>query len=84
MKEKKTVGQEIMDWWHENKKIVKTGLICGTVGILYGAVKGAQANNALWLEHGFTPAQDDVEVPCDDLELTNENCDDPELLEAVK
>lgn len=41
MDEKKTTKTRINEWWHKNKKLVKTGLICGLAGAAYGFIKGA-------------------------------------------
>ena len=84
MKEKRNWKQEIKDWWNDNKKVIKAGVVCGLLGIGYGFIKGLTTSNEMWMRHGFTKAEDDVEEPYDELGLTESNCDDPELLELVR
>lgn len=81
---KRNWTQEIKDWWNENKAAIKAGITFGAIGMFYGLATGMSATNKLWMDHGFTPATDDFEEPCDEFELTDENCDDPELAEIVK
>lgn len=84
MKEKRNFKQEIKDWWNEHKKAIKTGVVCGLVGIGYGFIKGLTTSNEMWLRNGFTKAEAEPEEPCDELELDETNCDDPELLELIR
>ena len=49
MKTKRNYKQEIKDWWVENKKAVKTGIVCCLVGIGYGFIKGMSASDKLWM-----------------------------------
>lgn len=84
MNEKKTFGEEVKEWWHDNKKVVKAGVVCGLAGLAYGFIKGMNSMNELWFKHGFEPAKaDPVEpYPYDDLE-SSDDCDDPELIELI-
>ena len=84
MSENKTFKQQIKDWWNDNKRVIKAGIAFGALGVAYGFIKGAGATDRLWLEHGFERAVDDSEDSSDNFGLTEENCDDPELLEIVK
>ena len=47
MNEKKTLGQEIMGWWQDNKTVVKTGIVCGLAGLAYGFIKGTLTSHQL-------------------------------------
>ena len=82
MKEKRNWKQEIKDWWKDNKKAIKTGVVCGLFGIGYGFIKGISTSDEKWMKYWLAPAADDE--PCDELELDETNCDDPELLELVR
>lgn len=84
MDEKKTFKQQVKDWWQENKRVIKVSITCGVIGIGYGFIKGMNAANDLWLRHGFERAVDDSDDSSDNFCLTEENCDDPELLEMIK
>lgn len=84
MDEKKTFKQQVKDWWQENKRVIKAGITFGVIGIGYGFIKGMNAANDSWLKHGFERAVDDSDDSSDNFGLTEENCDDPELLEMVK
>lgn len=84
MNEKKTFKQQVKDWWQENKRVIKAGITFGVFGIGYGFIKGMNTANESWLNHGFERAFDDSEDQSDGFELTEENCDDPELLEIVR
>ena len=84
MDEKKAFKQQVKDWWQENKRIVKTGITFGVIGIGYGFIKGMTATNDSWLNHGFERAIDDSDDYSNEFGLTDENCDDPELLEMVQ
>lgn len=84
MNEKKTILEQAKNWWNDNKRVIKTGLICGVLGVMYGMVEGCKSQNEMWLKYGFERAGADPE-PADDMYgLTEENCDDPELLELVR
>lgn len=84
MKKKRNFKQEIKDWWNENKLAIKTGAICGLLGIGYGFIKGLSTSDKMWMEHGFTKAEAESEESYDELGLTESNCDDPEYLELVR
>ena len=77
MDEKKTFKQQVKDWWQENKRVVKTGITFGVIGIGYGFIKGMTATNDLWLNHGFERAIDDSYDSSNEFGLTGENCNDP-------
>ena len=84
MKEKKTFVQQLKDWWNEHKREIKVGIAFGTLGVAYGMFKGYATADKMWMDHGFTHIMDNPELPDDELDLTENNCDDPELLEIVK
>lgn len=65
MNEKKTFKEQVKDWWQDNKRVIKVGVTCGFIGIMYGFVKGMGASDKLWLEHGFEKAMDNSDLPCD-------------------
>lgn len=83
MNEKKTFYQEAKEWWQDNKKVVKTGVICGLIGLSYGFVKGVTTMAKMVVSNSIKYEPDKTELPCDDLGLTDANCDDPELFELV-
>lgn len=83
MNEKKTLGQEIKEWWQENKKVVKTGIVCGLAGIAYGFIKGTLTVSNMLINGDISVVRPE-KPDYDSDELTEENCDDPELLELVK
>lgn len=83
MNENKTLFQHAKGWWDDNKTVIKAGLICGVLGVMYGMVEGGKAQNELWLKYGFERAKASHE-PCDEYGLTEANCDDPELLELAR
>ena len=81
--EKRNYKQEIKEWWNENKRVIKTGAACIGVGFAWGYIKAVEHLNGI----NITLTAGDKtygSVPCDDLGLTESNCDDPELLELVK
>lgn len=82
MKIRRNYKQEIKDWWVEHRKEVKTGLICGLVGLGYGFIKGMSASDKLWI-NGLSNAIKEGSSGDND-GLTEENCDDPEFLELVR
>ena len=51
MNEKKGFKQELKDWWDDNKRAIKAGVVCGFIGIVYGLIKGFETNNEMWLRH---------------------------------
>lgn len=79
MNEKKTIKQQAKEWWDENKRVIKTGLICGTFGLMYGFIKGGLTVAGMRLEYAKSLPDGD-----DDFEYTEENVDDPELLELIR
>lgn len=83
MEEKKTIKQRVKDWWKANKRTVTVGLTFGALGVAFGFIKGAGVTNEMWLEHGFERAGGYPEKNEDGSDLTEANCDDPELLEMV-
>lgn len=84
MDEKKTFKQEVKEWWQENKKAVKAGVICGLAGVAYGFIKGTlTVSNMLMRGDMYVIKPEDPDWDSDRT-LTEENCDDPELLELVK
>lgn len=83
MKTKVPIKQQIKEWWHDNKNVVKTGVVCGLLGIGYGFIKGLSTSDKMWMDHGFTRAVAEDE-PCDDFEYNESNVDDPELLELIR
>ena len=78
MNEKKNWKQRIKDWWKDNKKTVKVGLVCGLVGIVYGFIKGVTTT-----VFNVTVTNSDS-TEDDDFEYTEDNVDDPELLELIR
>lgn len=83
MDEKKTLNQEIKEWWQENKKAIKAGVVCGLAGIAYGFIKGTLTVSNMLINGDISimrPEKTDWDT---DMTLTEENCDDPELLELV-
>lgn len=81
--EKRNYKQEIKEWWNENKRVIKTGAACLGVGFAWGFIKAVNQLNgiAITLTAGDKTYGSE---PCDDLGLTESNCDDPELLELAK
>lgn len=84
MDEKKTFKQQVKDWWQENKRVIKTGVVVGAFGVFYGFVKGVTTTNEMWFRNGFGRVEDYVGDSGNEAGLTEENCDDPELLQMVK
>ena len=82
MNEKKTFKQEVKDWWDENGRVIKTGATCLAVGAFWGFGKGVGActNSNISLSSKL-PYPDEAES---DFEYTEENVDDPELLELIR
>mgnify|MGYP006978490694 CR=1 FL=1 len=71
----KTFKQQIKDWWNENKKVIKTGFIFGSIGVIYGFAHGVSATNELWLKGMYAIAADATEGPIEDSEETDDICD---------
>lgn len=78
MNEKKTFKQQVKDWWNENGRVIKAGIICGALGVAYGFIKGGLTVADMRLEYARTALNDD------DFEYTEENVDDPDLLELIR
>lgn len=84
MNENKTFRQELKNWWQDNKRVIKAGITFGVLGVAYGFINGVTSTNKMWFDHGFGIVEDYAGDPDDeDAGLTEENCDDPELLEIV-
>ena len=82
MNEKKTFKQEVNEWWDENGRVIKTGATCLLIGAFWGFVKGVGAcTNSIISLSSKIPYSDEES---DSFEYTEENVDDPELLEIVK
>lgn len=83
MNEKRNWKQGIKDWWQENKRVIKTGVACGLAGLAYGFIKGSLTVADMVLRGDmYVQKADPVDWDAD-TGLTEENCDDPELLELV-
>lgn len=75
------VKEKVKVWWEEHKKPVKIGLTCFGIGALIGFAKGVLTESKiLGSAYDRLPPSDE---PSDELGLTEENCDDPDLLELV-
>lgn len=73
--------QKFKEWWEAHKKPVKIGFWAFVIGALYGFAKGALTESKiLGSAYDRLPQSDD---DGDELGLTEENCDDPDLLETV-
>ena len=83
MEEKRNFKDRVKDWWKDNKDVIKTGVVCGLIGVGYGFIKGLSASDKMWMDHGFTRAEDESE-PSSDFEYNESNVDDPELLELIR
>lgn len=71
--------EKIKNWMKEHKKLIKTGLYCFTIGALIGFVKGVLTESKiLGSAYDRLPSRDDSSD--EDYGLTEDNCDDPELL----
>lgn len=84
MNENKTFKQQIKDWWQENKRVIKAGVTFGMLGVAYGFIKGVTITDKMWLDHGFEVTRCEFEDSDGMHGLTEDNCDDPDLLELVK
>ena len=80
MNENKTFKQQMKDWWQDNKRVIKTGITFGILGVAYGFVKGVTTTDKMWLDYGFERIEDHNEDSDEMHGLTDENCDDPDLL----
>lgn len=84
MNEKKTLYQEVEEWWQENKKAIKAGVVCGLAGLAYGFIKGTLTVSNMLINGDISimrPEKIDWDA---DTTLTEENCDDPDLMVAVE
>lgn len=82
MNEKKTFKQEVKEWWDDNKRVIKTGATCLLVGAFWGFVKGVGAcTNSIISLSSKLPYPNEADS---DFEYTEENVDDPELLELIR
>ena len=84
MNEKKKFSQVIKEWWQENEKVVKTGIVCGLAGIAYGFIKGTLTVSNMLINGDISVVRPEEPDWDSDRTLTEENCDDPELLELVR
>lgn len=82
MKENKNIKQQIKDFWNENKQKIKVGAICLVSGLAIGYVKAFGDLNEIKVT--LQPVDNDKDNANNNYGLTEENCDDPELLEIVK
>ena len=80
MNEKKNLGEQVKDWWHENKKVIKVGATIGLVGFIYGMFVGHSGACKIFARNGYGHTENEFDLPCDDFGLNELNCDDPELL----
>ena len=84
MNENKTFKQQMKDWCQDNKRVIKAGITFGMLGVAYGFIKGVTTTDKVWLNHGFEITRS-ISDDSDGMHgLTEENCDDAELLEIVK
>ena len=81
MNEKKKFNQVVKEWWKENEKVVKTGIVCGLAGIAYGFIKGTLTVTNMLINGDITVVK--PEKPHDELGLTEDMIDDPEYVELV-
>lgn len=80
----KTFKQQIIDWWNDNKKVIKTGFIFGFIGVAYGFTHGVSATNELWLKNMHEIAVDATEELTDESGKTDDICNtDQSLLHVV-
>lgn len=84
MNENKTFKQQLKDWWQDNRRVIKTGITFGILGIAYGFIKGVTTTDKMWFDHGFGRVEDYSGDSDSMHELTDENCDDSDLLAEVK
>ena len=79
MNEKKTIKEAAKEWWDDNKRVIKTGVVCTALGLAYGFIKGGLTVAGMRLEYVEKKPYDN-----DSFEYTEENVDDPELLELIR
>lgn len=82
MKENKNIKQQIKDFWSENKQKIKVGAICLVSGLAIGYVKAF--GDLKEIKVTLNRVDKDKNNANNNYGLTEENCDDPELLEMVK
>lgn len=82
MKENKNIKQQIKDFWSENKQKIKVGAICLVSGLAIGYVKAF--GDLKEIKVTLNRVDKDKNNTDNNYGLTEENCDDPELLEMVK
>lgn len=70
----KTFKQQIIDWWNDNKKVIKTGFIFGSLGVAYGFMHGVSATNELWLKDMYVIAADATEGSIEESGETDDIC----------
>ena len=80
MNEKKTIKQQAKEWWDDNKRVIKTGVVCSALGLAYGFIKGGLTVAGMRLEY----VEKKTNYNNDNFEYTEENVDDPELLELIR
>lgn len=42
-------GQKALDWVIVHKDNIAVGVICGLIGVVYGASKGVSITNKIWM-----------------------------------
>lgn len=73
----------VKNWWNENGKVVKAGVICGTVGLCYGFFKGITTTAGMIV--AASNYRNDNETDNMKNFAYNENTvDDPEMLELIE
>lgn len=60
MKEKTL--NKIKNFWSKNGGKIKTGLICGTVGVMYGTIKGANTATRIIMEDAYRAGMKDSDT----------------------
>lgn len=71
--------EKIKHWVKEHKRLIKVGIASFTIGALIGFVKGVLTESKiLGSAYDRLPNSDDSSD--EDYGLTEDNCDDPELL----
>ena len=85
MDEKKTFKQEVKEWWDENGRVIKTGLVCGFIGFSYGFIKATMTLSDMMLKGDISVVRpESPDYDSDDFEYTEDNVDDPQLLELIR
>ena len=82
MNEKKTFGEEVKEWWHDNKKVIKAGIICGLAGFAYGFIKATNTLSNMMIKGDITVEKPE-KIDWDAEEINLDECDDPELVELI-